>query len=271
MLMAGIERARPRLQRRLASDRVPTIHGDVSGDKPLEDLAVRSHAAATVPRDANGASRVTARNNPNVNITVDEVEDEDDDEDHFSSEANPPSRDGTNITSMVRNSPDVNITVDEVTDDDDDQDGDDSNTTPYSSGNTTSSDGTSSVGSVKYVEYVTDPHSLDASPSVDFVQQPDTTVQHKVYTYSAPQPRQSHRNTVHQKTWYHLETIEEVLSPIADTADLSSTFAHAFPMTTTTKWTATDSMHKHFPLLIIKSVEAGDDMRELPSLGGFVA
>jgi len=227
----------------------------------LVDYAGLSDSAPTVSQVSQGvdvASRVTARNSPNVNITVDEVEDDDDDDNQVSLGLNPASRDAT-IRSTVRNSPEVNISVDEVADDDDDeQDGEEVIPTPYTSSNTTSNDGTSSVGSVEYVEYVTDPQSIVATPSMDFVRKLDTSTPNDVYTYASPQLNQSHRITVHKKTWYHLETIEEVLSPIADTVELPPTF------TNTVSKQQTDSLHKHFPLLVVESVKDGDDMGDLP-------
>jgi len=231
-------------------------------DVSFVDCPGLSDAAATVSQvshDVDVASRVTTRNSPNVNISVDEVEDDDDDDDQISLGLNPASRDVITIRSTLLNSPDVNISVDEVADDDDDeQDAEEVIPTPYSSGNTISSDGASSVGSVEYVEYATDPQPIAATPSMDFVRKLDTADSHNVYTYTSPQSNPSHRNTVHKKTWYHLETIEEVLSPIADTVELPPTFAHAVSKQ------HTDALHKHFPLLIVESVKDGDDMGDLP-------
>ena len=231
-------------------------------DVSFVDCPGLSDAAATVSQvshDVDVASRVTTRNSPNVNISVDEVEDDDDDDDQASLASNPASRDVTAIRGIVRNSPEVNVSVDEVADDDDDElDGEEVIPTPYSSGNTTSNDGASSVGSVEYVEYATDPQPIVATPSMDFVRTLDTADSHNVYTYASPQLNQSHRITVHKKTWYHLETIEEVLSPIADTVELPPTFAQAVSKQ------QTDALHKHFPLLVVESVKDGDDMGDLP-------
>ena len=289
MLIAMAGRARPNLQRRNASDIVLTIHGAVYDDKTLVDRAEFSDTAQTcspepniqdtcsnaqqipfcptsVSSDATVVSRSTVCNSPEVNITVDEVGDDDDDDDSFSSETHLPSREISSTTSTVRNSPVVNITVDEVSDDDDDhqQDGEESHSTPHSPDNTISSNNTTSAGSVEYVEYATDAHALDASHSVDFVQKPDTAVKHNVYTYTFPQPRQSRRNIVQQKIWYHLETIEEVLSPIADTVELPPTFTQTLSLTTRSQTQETDILHKQFPLLVVESIKNGDDMGELP-------
>jgi len=298
MLMAVVGRARPmrpRLRRRHAADRVATIFDDVSlGDR----------GAATSSRDEHVASRNTVRNSPDVNITVDEVEDDDDDDgsssdgdlhsgamtitrstvrnspeinstveevvdddddNQRSSGGHSLSRDIDSTSSIVRNNSDVNITVDEVTDDDDDeQDGEETLLMPYTSSKTVSSDGTGSVGSVEYPEYATDPHAIGAIPSMDFVRKLDIATQHNVSTYRSPQSHQSHRITVHKKTWYFLETIEEVLSPMTEAVELPSTFAHALSLTPVPQTQQTYSLHKHYPLLVIKSIGAGDDMGELP-------
>jgi len=232
------------------------------GHVSLVDYAGLSDSAATVSQVSQGvdvASRVTARNSPNVNVTIDEVEDDDDDDDQVSPDSRPASRDVATTRGTVRNSPEVNISVDEVADDDDDeQDGEEVIPTPYSSGNTTSNNGASSVGSVEYVEYATDPQPIVATPCMDFVRKLDTSNPHDVYTYASPQLNQSHRITVHKKTWYHLETIEEVLSPLADTVELPPTIALAVSKQ------QTDSLHKHFPLLVVETIKDGDEMRDLP-------
>jgi hypothetical protein len=254
MRMALASSTRPVLQRRYASDRVPTVLKDVRDVQMLDVVSGSGSAATTISSDVDVVSRSTVRNSPEVNITVDEVEDDDDDDDQSLPKTNLQSRDIPSNRSMTRNSPDVNITVDEVADDDDDvEDSGESPTTPYSLSKTISADSTSSAGSVEYVEDAQDAQPIDATPSVDFVRK-----------LASSQSRQPHRTIVHQKTWYHLETIEEVLSPIADVGEVLPKFAHALSLTTLPKTQEADVLHKHFPLLVIKSIEAGDDVGELP-------